>query len=187
MRKMKKGELCNEIERLAGREMKTPRDFDWLSDLIAERTRERISASTLKRLWGYLNNDVQPRAFTVDVLARFVGYDSYSAFCERSGEAESNAVLSRRLAADELQIGQRVKLTWQPDRVCVVECLGEARFVVREAANTKLSVGDMFTCHLFIEREPLFLDHLVHRGCEATAYVAGRNHGIMFELQHAAG
>lgn len=175
-----KNEICNEIERVAGREMKTPRDFDWLAELVLERTHERISASTLKRMWGYLDNEIQPRAFTMDVLARFVGYADYNAFTLRSGEAESNAVLSHRLTADEIYEGQRVTLTWQPDRRCVIECTGKGEFEVVEAENTKLSVGDTFTCHLFIEREPLFIDNLVHNGGEPTAYVAGRNNGIVF-------
>lgn len=175
-----KNEICYEIERTAGRAMKTPRDFDWLAELIYERMHERISASTLKRMWGYLDNDIQPRAYTMDVLARFVGYADYATFEKRSGEAESNAVLSRRHTADEIYEGQRVTLTWQPDRKCVIECIGNGRFEVVEAENTKLCVGDTFDCHLFIEREPLFIDNLVHNGGDPTAYVAGRNNGIMF-------
>lgn len=177
-----KNELCNEIERSVGRAMKTPRDFDWLAETIYERTHEQVSASTLKRLWGYLDSDIKPRAFTLDVLSRFLGYADYAAFAQRGGDSESNAVLSRRLTADELYEGQRLVLTWKPDRRCVVEHLGNGQFVVREAANTKLCVGDTFSCHLFIEHEPLFIDNLLHNNGAPTAYVAGRNNGIMFEV-----
>lgn len=178
---MTKNRLCDEIERMAGKSMKTPRDFDQLAGLIFERMHERISASTLKRLWGYLDNDIQPRQFTMDVLARFVGYADYAAFERQSGEAESNAVLSRKLSAGELCAGQRIKLTWPPDRTCVIECVGKERFKIVEARNTKLSVGDTFSCYLFIEHEPLFLDNLVHNGGTPTAYVAGSENGVMFE------
>lgn len=183
---MDRKELCAETERVAGHAMRTPRDFDRLSEAIFARTREMVSASTLKRLWGYLDSEVEPRRYTLDALSRFVGYADYEAFLRRTGEAESDLVLSRRLTAEELREGQLLRLTWQPDRVCVVEHRGEGRFRVVKAEHTKLSVGDTFTCHLFIAHEPLFLDHVVHLGGAPTAYVAGRENGVLFETVEEA-
>lgn len=179
---MEKQHICTEIERMTGRPMRTPRDFDYLAELIFRKTHERISPSTLKWLWGYLDNDIQPRWFTLDVLAKFVGYADYEAFLRRSGVVESNLILSRQLDTDALLIGQKVRLTWQPDRVCVIEHRGDGCFVVVNAVNTKLNEGDTFSCHLFIEHEPLFLDNLIHNGGTPTAYVAGKENGVMFEL-----
>lgn len=180
---MERNKLCAEIERAAGRAIETPRDFDWLARLIFTRTREMVSPSTLKRLWGYFDGNVQPRRFTMNVLARFAGYTDYEAFERHTGDADSNLVLARRLSADDITCGRRLRLTWPPDRVCEIEHQGYGRFVIVRAENTKLSVGDTFTCHLFIEREPLFLDNLVHCGGTPTAYVAGRDNGVMFELE----
>ena len=36
------------IERMVGRKMVVPRDFAWLSEKVQERTRQRVSASTLR-------------------------------------------------------------------------------------------------------------------------------------------
>ena len=36
------------IERMVGRKMVVPRDFVWLSEKVLERTRQRVSASTLR-------------------------------------------------------------------------------------------------------------------------------------------
>ena len=36
------------IERMVGRRMVVPRDFVWLSEKVLERTRQRVSASTLR-------------------------------------------------------------------------------------------------------------------------------------------
>lgn len=179
---MNRNKLCAEIEKAVGFSMRTPRDFDHLAELVYSRTNERISASTLKRLWGYLDNDIKPRQFTMDVLAKFIGYANYEAYEQRNGAVESNLVLARRLNVEELSMGQRIKLTWQPDRVCIIEHRGEGRFVVLSATNTKLCEGDTFTCHLFIEHEPLFLDNLIHNGGTPTAYVAGSDNGVMFEV-----
>lgn len=182
-RAMDKRNICTEIEKMTGRSMRTPRDYDLLAELIFKKTHESISPSTLKRLWGYLDNGIKPRRYTMDVLAKFLGYADYEAYEQRDGAVESNLVMARRLNVEELSAGRKIRLTWQPDRVCIVEHRGEGRFVVVSAINTKLSVGDTFTCHLFIEREPLFLDNLIHNGGTPTAYVAGSDNGVMFEIE----
>ncbi len=46
------------IERMVGRKMLVPRDFVWLSEKVLERTQQRVSASTLRRFWGYVNEGV---------------------------------------------------------------------------------------------------------------------------------
>ena len=174
--------LIKEIENAVGRKMKTPRDFDRLSGMIFERTRERLSPTTLKRLFGYLDEGVSPRRFTLDVLSRFLGYKDYAGFLAGSGEAQSGIVAGERLSAVDLPTGRMLRLTWLPDRMCTVRHLGGGRFEVVTAENTKLCVGDTFSCSLFVRHEPLYLDNLVHCGGVPAAYVAGKRDGIMFEL-----
>ncbi len=179
-----KEKLKEEIERMMGRQIKTPADFDCLSNSVFERTKVQLSTTTLKRLFGYLDEPVNPRLFTLDVLSRFVGYRDYATFCQASGDesSQSNLVLGQSVATDELATGQRLVLSWRPDRRCVVEHLGEGRFVVKESQNSKLNAGDRFTCHLFIAHEPLYLNDLVHNDEAPAVYVAGRKDGILFEI-----
>ena len=59
------------IERMVGRKMVVPRDFVWLSEKVLERTQQRVSASTLRRFWGYVSEGVSASKFTKNVLAIF--------------------------------------------------------------------------------------------------------------------
>lgn len=176
--------LRSEVEGAFGRTPCTASDFCELSERIFERTHERISPTTLKRLWGYVNENVRPRLFTLNMLSRFVGYSDYVALSASDGEAQSNLVLAEHITDKDIAVGQCVRLTWQPGRVCVVEHLGCGRFKVVEAQRTKLSVGDTFTCRLIMMHEPLFLDNLVHDGGAPTGYVAGRKDGVTFEVMN---
>ena len=84
---MKRSLLKKEVERVFGHPLKEARDFEQLSHLLLSHTRERLSPTTLKRLWGYLKNEeVQTRPHTLDVLARFVGYKSYEDFYENASD-----------------------------------------------------------------------------------------------------
>ena len=72
--------LREEVEKKAGRKMMTPKDFDFLSESIFEEIHTRISPSTLKRIWGYLQNDNTPRSSSLNILANYVGYDDWDSF-----------------------------------------------------------------------------------------------------------
>lgn len=175
--------LRNEIKRVVRREMRTSRDFTWLSNKVWERVHERLSPTTLKRFFGYLDEGVSPSQFILDVLSRFIGYNGYNSFLDGEApcEVQSLVVVSDKLTDKDLERGDCVRLSWPPDRCCVVMCLGEGHFVVSMAENTKLKVGDTFDCHLFIMNEPLFIDNLVHDGGKPVCYVAGKKDGITFE------
>ncbi|WP_051522944.1 hypothetical protein [Prevotella sp. P6B4] len=75
--------LRKAIEEKAGRSMRTPKDFDILSEYISDETHQKVSASTLKRFWGYLSESSVPRVSTLDILAQYVGYTDWTGFMEQ--------------------------------------------------------------------------------------------------------
>lgn len=163
--------------------LQTHSDFVAFSNILFDRTHERISPTTLRRLWGYCNEGVKPRRFTLDVLSRFILFRDFYDFCSNSQNqtVQSGICLGGKIESEHLFEGQLLRMSWLPDRCCVVEHLGHGRFRIVEAVNTKLSVGDTFTCHLFINNEPAYLDHLVHDGKGPLRYVAGRQSGVVVE------
>lgn len=76
--------LKAKIEARLGRNLCVPRDYDLLSESIQQATGEHVSATTLKRLLGYLKEGSQPRQSTLGIIARYVGYRSWQDFCEQN-------------------------------------------------------------------------------------------------------
>ena len=62
------------IEETIGKKLKTPKDFTNLSEQIFTRLHIMLSPTTLKRLWGYLNEDKRPRMSTLSIISQFAGY-----------------------------------------------------------------------------------------------------------------
>ena len=189
---MKQERLKQEVERTLGHALQTAADYEELSELLMEHGREHLSPTTLKRLWGYLPKEqVTTRRHTLDVLARFVGYRDYGTFCERMEkkgeetlqEVQSGILVTERITADMLKKGQMLTVTWNPNRRIRIRHLENGKFVVVEAENTKLSIGDSFLCHLMIQHEPMYVDQLVHEGERPVAYVAGLRDGVMIALE----
>ena len=80
--------LREAIEAKIGKKPETNKDFEFLSNCINDELHYRVSTTTLKRIWGYLSEEVVPRQYTLNQLARFVGYADWQAFCSSHGGSE---------------------------------------------------------------------------------------------------
>ena len=56
------------------------KDFEVLNELILEKTKVSLSASTLRRIWGRVEYNHLPSGTTLDTLSRFAGFDGWRAF-----------------------------------------------------------------------------------------------------------
>ena len=175
--------LRERIEEMTGRKMVKPRDFAWLSRQVEERTRQRVSESTLRRFWGYVSEGVKASAYTKDVLAQYLGYRDFAQFSEMqgSGPTQSQVVLGDSISCDKLYEGQLLRLSWLPNRVCTVRHEGNGIFTVVESENTRLAKGDTFECHLLISHEPAYLENWLHEGNAPATYVIGKRDGVQVE------
>ncbi len=174
--------LCKSVEETFGVAVTTPSKFDALATMIFERTGILFSTTTLKRLWGYLNEPVTPRISTLNTLARFCGWTDFEHFCTGASVAvESGPIGAPFISADRnITAGERVRLFWAPSRVCLIEYQGNNHWLVVEASGTRLAPGDIFDCSLIIRGEPLYIDNLTHDGQRHETYVCGHRTGVTF-------
>mgnify|MGYP003391895952 CR=1 FL=1 len=97
---------------------------------------------------------------------------------------QSAAFEGEGIHIDDLQKGDRVEVTWLPNRRCVFRYEGEAHFVVEESENAKLHVGDSFDAACFIIGKPMYLDNLKSQMSNDklqmtnVSYVAGSKNGL---------
>jgi len=175
--------MRKEVEGLVGRTIKCPKDFEFLERQIQGYTNERISVSTLKRMWGYVASASKPSLFNLNLLSRMVGYPDWNAFVGgQEGVPSSRFFVKSKLIADALCVGEEVRLSWNPGRIVTVVYRGNDFFEVLESVNSKLAKGDTFTCHQFVADEPLYLSNLTHPGIPPCNYVAGQNGGVKWNV-----
>jgi len=178
-------ELKQRIEESLGRKMKASSDFTFLSGAIWERTHENLSASTLKRLWGYVDGPDTTRNSTLEILSKFLGFNDWDGFLEKISESNgSDRVKTEHIRTDDLTVGDLVSVSWKPNRHCTFRYLGNYNFIVEKSENSKLKEGNTFHCSLFILGEPLYLNDLVQGDNPPVAFVVGNKDGLC-ELEKA--
>lgn len=148
-----------------GKEPHVPSDFAVLSFAIEQTTGQTLNADTLSRIWGYKKGYSTVRKNTIDILRMYA-----------NAHVESDFVHSQVIHANQCAIGTQIDLAWLPDRVCTIEYMGDYRWKVVEVKNSKLHIGDTFSCRSIAKSEPLLVDHLCTQDGMFDAYqIAGKN------------
>ena len=173
--------LRRDIEQRMGVALQSPADFEQLLQHIWDKQHSVLSLSTIKRVWGYVESSGVPRLSTLNTLSQFLDYADWNAYLvalEQRKESESGMFMGEGVRALDLQVGERIEVTWQPNRHCVFRYMGDNQFVVEESKNAKLQVGTTFSAVRFMISEPMYLDNILLADGTRTSYVAGKHHGL---------
>lgn len=145
----------------------SPADFAELSLHIKLATGKEISEDTLSRVWGYKKGYSTVRRSTIKIL------DEYG-----QAKSESDFLYDIVVKADEMPIGGRVRIAWLPNRIAMLEYKGNYRWEVKEITNSKLHIGDTFSCRIIARGQALIVDNL-HSGEKRIAgYAIGGKNGL---------
>jgi len=128
-----------------GHSISVAKDCSSLSDDIYKKTGQRISVNTLKRLTGILKEDRKPQDYTLKVLALYLGYDSWDKLTGEYADKYGSQICEgdiQQLNIAALEKGQKVRYSYNPDRVVDLEYLGDFKFEVLDGGTSKLEKGD---------------------------------------------
>ena len=167
----------------SGHEIRRSRDCELLSLDIESATGEHIGVNTMKRLLGFIADEREPRISTLDVIARYLGYDDWEALRLMDANSSNSSFDDRdEYLACYLEIGQRVLISYPPNRTLTIENQGDNHFIVLESENSKLLKGDQLTLTHLVRGYPLLVADVMREGSSLGAFTAGKSQGIDFEL-----
>lgn len=175
--------LRQRVEARFGQTPMVHAQFVILGDEIFRQTKEHVSETTLERIWNYSTRGYQTVSLrSLDVLCRYIGISDWNAFLLKLKEengSESDIFDVPAISTKNLDAGSRIKIGWQPDRVCIVRYLGDNRFVCEESRNAKMKPGDSFSCLQMQLHNPLYLDDFSSPDLPAgSRYGIGLRHGL---------
>lgn len=176
--------LLSDVKDKFARPLQVHRDFAALSESILDVTGSCVSTSSLKRYWKRTDiNDVHTS--TLDILALYVGYADFAAYerNERLNPTDTSYMMSsNNICARNLAVGQKLCLTWFPDRKVVV-CHDEGtQFHVISSLNSKLEAGDCFDVDYLINRCPLILANVRRGDNELMDYICAQDNSLDITL-----
>ena len=167
----------------SGNEIRLSRDCELLALDVESVTGEHIGVNTMKRLLGFIADEREPRISTLDIIARYLGYDDWEALRLMDANSSNSSFDDRdEYLACYLEIGQRVLVSYPPNRTLTIENQGDNHFIVLESENSKLLKGDQLTLTHLVRGYPLLVADVMREGSSLGAFTAGKSQGIDFEL-----
>lgn len=174
-------ELLGIVEERYGKTLKTSSDFDEFTLVLKRDIGENVSVSTLKRLWGYVNDTHVPRVHTLDILSNYIGYANFKEFCswlKTSSKYNSSFFSTNQIQSRDVKIGQLLEIGWSPNRYIKLRYEGNSMYVVEEAHESKLMKGDHLPVDNFFTGHPLYMPYIIRNDEKTQSFIAGRNGGL---------
>lgn len=172
--------IKNKIGETLGIPILYPGDCERLAIDIRVRLNETIGVTTIKRLMGFASDVAEPRKSTLDLLARYAGYDCYDSMTrDLCPEGDSDFEKKPDIDPVDLNRGDKVVFSYLPDRKVELEYLGDNNFKVTSSENGSLCKGDIVTVSCFNLNRPLKISNVERDGESLGRYVAGKVSGLI--------
>lgn len=144
-----------------------------------------ISVTTVKRMLGLVGEDSPernriPHTSTMDILARWLGYENYKALLREIGEHDysSEFISMESIDVSELEEGTQLQIKYEPGRIIVMTYLGNRIFLINESKNSKLLKGDRIkVTNLVLGHELLVMD-TIRDGKHLGGFTGAKDGGL---------
>lgn len=157
-----------------------PQQCEALAMAIQEATGQTLGVTTLKRMLGFVKGAAAPRRASLDIIAQYLGYRDYDILAKDLGDdadiSDFEAIES--IDSADLEAGERVQITYQPNRRLVLSYLGENKYRVDESQGSKLLGGDIVMIAGFYVGFELLVSDVERGGCHLGAYQAAKQGGL---------
>ena len=171
------------LKQKSNRDFRLSGDCEYLALDIESVTGEHIGVNTLKRLLGFIDDEREPRISTLDVIARYLGFDNWDVLSVYDARSNSSFEPStEEIRVSSLAIGQRLQISYLPDRQIDMEYIGENRFRILKSMNSKLKANDEITITHVVQSYPLLVSEVVRDGKSLGSFTAGKAQGIRFKI-----
>lgn len=157
-----------------------PQQCEALSMAIKEATGETLGTTTLKRMFGFVNGPARSRLSSLDIIARYLGYPDYNLLSKDLGEDTDISDFSSvdGIESGDLEIGEQIRISYHPNRMLLLRCIGDNKYEVIESHGSKLLTGDKLIISGFYVGFELIVSDVEREGKHLGSYQAAKQGGL---------
>lgn len=172
--------IKNKIQERYKQEVKYAKQAEALAAHINQTCKCNISASTIKRLWGFIKGkDFQPRIWTLDIIAEYIGYKCWEEL--QDDLAGNKTKKNSRIESVEcslLKPGKSLSITFGKNAFLTIEHIGKCWFVVIDECKTSLLKGDEIQLNKVTLHLPIHISKIKRQGTTRNGFVFGGVTGV---------
>ena len=165
-----------------GKPIRYFKDCEALALKVSKHCNEKISTTTIMRLFGLMESKSKPRLYTLDLISQYAGFESWESSVNNNDLNEDClGEKTNKLAINNLTINHIIQIKYSPNRLVKLKYLGSMNFEIIMVENNKLHIGDIITV-LYIEHNyPFVCENVTRNGKELGKYNGGKE-GYILEI-----
>lgn len=133
----------------------------------------------MKRLLGFVNGVQEPRLYTLDILARYLGFNNWDIYLEEIKSMSTSDFFNvDKIEVENLLSNARVQIAYEPNRKLILNYLGDFLFKIEISENSKLQENDIVKITNFIKNFPLLILEVKRNDLNLGQYRAGKSGGL---------
>jgi hypothetical protein len=169
------------LEEKFGATIRYPKDCEALAAQISDACKQQISASTIKRLYGFVKGIEQPRLYTLDVISSYLGYSSWeNLLMSLNKQNRPSREIIEHLVPSQLKKNSVIEIGYEPYRMITLNYIGKNIFEVVHSTDSKLHLGDVITFQSIDLHYPLQINEIKRSEKNVGQYLAGSVSGVTF-------
>lgn len=180
--------LKEKLEQRLGHQVKTLSDCEAIARNINEslcnpenaEVSFSISRHSIARIFGISEHSPSTRPGTMDVIARYLDFDNAEQMYKEFGYEQEKSMFNPvdYLDSSSLNKGERIHISYEPDRDLILTYLGENRFIVNESVNSKLHKGDELHIGQLARGFEMLVSKVIRNGIDIGAYHSAKCGGL---------
>jgi hypothetical protein len=168
------------IEMRFGKPIRYAKDCEALASAVSKYCNQKISATTIMRVFSIMKSKSIPRLYTLDLISQYAGFDSWDAAVNNSDLNEDfHSLQINKLAINSLHLNQLIQIKYSPNRLLKIKYLGSMNFETIMVENSKLHVGDILTILCIQHNYPFICENVTRKGKELGKYVGGKEGSVL--------
>lgn len=178
--------IKKELMDKSGVQLEKAKDFELLADNIYQTTKRSIGVTTLKRLFGTINDSRKTNEFTLNTIAIYLGYSSWDDYiATNSVDSIWNFPVDNTVYINELQENTTITIKYLNREVTfVVQVLDNTKvLVVKSAKNSSLACGDILYVHKIRKGELMEAEKIVRGNNIGNYKTNGEIYSIITDCQ----
>ncbi len=147
------------------------KDFYTLANKISTKTGRSMSATTLKRLFGYITDERKANAYTLNTIAKYIGYESWEDCIQTKQFDSIRNFPDNSIYIHSLSIATEIEVKYLDRQVnfVVINYQGRKALKVLRSINSSLKVDDVLELYRLRGGDCIEAERLI-RGLEVGNY-----------------
>jgi hypothetical protein len=167
------------VEKRYGQSVRYPVECEALASDISKCTGRTISASTIKRLWGFIDGASSARSYTLDTLAEYCDYGCFEDLVQSFNPMEPASQKNIKiLSMDEITVGNEITIFFGSKGHLKLALNNARSFLVLDSSDCDLKEGDIFNCVKIEVGLPMFIRDWCRRELNLGSYTIAKLTGV---------